>query len=156
LLDPSPCLTGGDVFYGAEVDDNGSESATLRPPSASFSANVTLVGQGIVDMQLRAELPDMTTYFWLYMSSPSSDAGIALPFEVGTYTGASGLPGPGLSLYFTYNDAACGGPATFTISTLSGKVDLASDLTVAFATICDQPVHAYTYGCVHFDKLATP
>lgn len=158
LLNPTPCLIGGDVFYlGQIIDGARSDVATLQPSAAAFSVSGEATGPALSSLTVEAELPSGYSYS-LEMTGTLGANGMDAPLEVGTYDGAGNglVPGRGALMLAVDSDVCAAPLGRFTIESLVGTPDgELVTMTVAFATECTEPSWLY-FGCVHVENLPVP
>jgi hypothetical protein len=161
LLDPSPCLIGGNVFYAGQVLAGVPSAVTLQSPVADFGVYYHSPGY----IEIAASGPasssqDERIDFTGPFRGNDGGGGDYTPLQVGTYgnagefIGSTLSPGqPGLSLVI--NTIDCGvAHGTFVITSLdvdpTGTV--LHGLTLAFEAQCGPPLEQ-DFGCVHLENL---
>ncbi len=155
LLDPSPCLVGGDVFYLAHSDLATSPSITMTSPSSIFSGNIqpNSVAMGISEQGP----PYPGPVYGFQLRSNVDDAGFpVLPFQLGiVYAVADEQPlhpNPGEPVLEVDTSWGCDeSSGSFVVSALSVTPTVAQDVTVAFLySACNGPIIS---GCLHVENM---
>jgi hypothetical protein len=158
VLDPSPCLTGGDVFYDVEYDRGVlSYEDRYTSSTATLTASTGMKGSSPVALHFVVTPPDNAPFFQLDVHGIEDDATQTSPLQVGTYGDAldtATIGHPLLSLYI--EGVSCGGQvSTFQIASLDVSPLLMTDVTVAFSIRCGA-LPSVLFGCIHVENLSTP
>lgn len=150
-LDPSPCLTGGNVWYLDHVNGAAPNPVTLSAAQATFVGSAG-PAPSPATVAANVSLPGQPAEYNFEIAGAQSASGLAGPLQLGITLGATNDPSTGSPTLIV--NGGCGEPTTgaFDVTALAVTSSTIEEMTVAFEFNCNQGPAPIFRGCIHLEN----